>query len=93
MPANWDASAHIQHMQQQHEAQQQRQQAEVQAQNDDGKVAAQYVHDMAGSHAGEAAQIQQVRQASRLSCTIDDVWIPGLVNTTQKNTHRVPHMV
>ena len=62
MPANWDASAHIQHMQQQHEAQQQRQQAEVQAQNNDGKVTAQYVHDMTGGHAGDAAaQIQQVR--------------------------------
>ena len=93
MPANWDASAHIQHMQQQHEAQQQRQQAEVQAQNNDGKIAAQYVHDMAGGHAGEAAQIQQVRRAFQLSSTTDDLWMPGLVRATQTDIHRLPHMV
>ena len=60
MPANWDASAHIQHMQQQHEAQHQRQQAEEQAQHDDGKNV-HYVQGLTGAHPGEVSHIQQVR--------------------------------
>ena len=64
MPANWDASAHIQHMHQQHEAQQQRQQAEEQAQQDDGKAAARYMQGVAASQAADAAQIQHVRLLS-----------------------------
>ncbi|CAK0783382.1 hypothetical protein CVIRNUC_006581 [Coccomyxa viridis] len=62
MPANWDASAHIQHMQQQHEAQHQRQQAEEQAQHDDGKTV-HYVQGLAGAHPGDVSHIQQVINA------------------------------
>ena len=66
MPANWDASAHIQHMQQQHEAEQQRQQAEEQAQVENGKAAAQYAQGMAGAHPADVSQIQQVRLSYRI---------------------------
>ncbi len=65
MPANWDASAHIQHMQQQHEAEQQRQQAEEQAQVGNGKAAAQYAQGMAGTPPTDVSQIQQASRSDR----------------------------